>query len=156
MTTTKDLVKDLADQHGRARENLLPILQGVVEEEKSLSKEAMTEIAEELEIATAEVYGTASFYSFLDTKPRGKYIIRICQTITCDMKGKKQMIKTLEELLKIKVGETNSNGLFTLLTTNCLGWCHKAPAMLINDEIYTDLDTEKVKRIIGDLIRARG
>ncbi len=155
MIETKDLVRDLVDKHGKERESLLPILQGVVDEEKSLSKEAMIEIAKELDIATAEVYGTATFYSFLDTEPRGKYIIRVCQTITCDMKGKKQIIKTLEDMLKIKVGETNSNSRFTLLVTNCLGWCHKAPAMLINDEVYTDLTPEKVKKIIGELIRAK-
>jgi len=155
MIETKDLVKDLADKYGRNRESLLPILQGVVEKEMSLGKEAMIEIAKELEIATAEVYGTASFYAFLDTEPRGKYIIRVCQTITCDMKGKKQIIKAIEDMLKVKLGETNSSGHFTLLVTNCLGWCHKAPAMLINDEVYTDLTVEKVKKIIGDLIRAK-
>ena len=155
MIDTKDFVHELADQYGRTRESLLPIMQGVVSRDKYLSKEAMIEIARELEIATAEVFGTASFYAFLDTKPRGKYVIRVCQTITCEMKGKKEIIHTLENLLKIKVGETNSSGRFTLLTTNCLGWCHKAPAMLINDEVYTDLTTEKVKEIIGELIRQR-
>jgi len=64
------------------------------------------------------------------------------------MKGKRQIVKTLEDLLKIKVGETTHNKKFTLLETNCLGWCHKAPAMLINDEVYTDLDDNKVKKII--------
>ncbi|TFH34329.1 MAG: NAD(P)H-dependent oxidoreductase subunit E, partial [Bacteroidia bacterium] len=82
--------------------------------------------------------------------PRGKYIIRICKTISCSMKGKMEVVETLEDMLKIKIGETTSNGKFTLLETNCMGWCHKAPAMLINDTPYTELTNEKVVKIIKE------
>lgn len=153
MPEIKELVKDLAEKHGRSRESLLPILQGIVSEEKYVSDTAMTEVARELDMSAALVYGTATFYSFLDTEPRGKYVIRVCKTITCDMKGKKQIVKTLEEILKIKVGETTKDKNFTLLYTNCLGWCHKGPAMLINDQAFTELDVDKVTEIIGDYMR---
>lgn len=126
----------------------MPILQGVVEENRYLSDVAMTEIARELDIASAEVFGTASFYSFLDTEPRGKYVIRVCKTITCDMHGKKRIIEKIEDVLKIKLGETTQDKKFTLLTTNCLGWCHKGPVMLINDTPYPDLNETKVTEII--------
>lgn len=150
MTETKELVKKLADKYGRARESLMPILQGVIEEERFVSSEAMTEIARELDIASAEVYGTATFYSFLDTQPRGKYVIRVCKTITCDMHGKKKVIEKIEDLLKIKLGETTQDKKFTLLTTNCLGWCHQGPVMLINSTPYPNLDENKVTEIIMD------
>jgi len=150
MYQTDNLVKELVELHGRSRSNLLPILQGIVEKHNYLTDEAMVEVASELDISAAEVYGTASFYTFLDTKPRGKYIIRICKTITCSMKGKMEVVETLEDMLKIRVGETTSNGKFTLLETNCMGWCHKAPAMLINDTPYTELNREKVVKIIKD------
>lgn len=153
MPEIKELVKGLADQHGRTRESLLPILQGIITEERFISDVAMTEVARELDMSAALVYGTATFYSFLDTKPRGKYVIRVCRTITCDMKGKKQIVKTLEDLLKVKVGETTKDKKFTLLETNCLGWCHKGPAMLINDEAYTEITEEKVSEIIGDYLK---
>lgn len=153
MPEIKELVKDLADKHGRNRESLLPILQGIVTEERFISDVAMTEVARELDMSAALVYGTATFYSFLDTEPRGKFVIRVCKTITCDMKGKKQIVKTLEELLKIKVGETTKDKNFTLLETNCLGWCHKGPVMLINDEVFTELDEDKVTEIIDDYMR---
>lgn len=153
MPEIKELVKQLAEKHGRTRESLLPILQGIITEERYISDAAMTEVARELDMSAALVYGTATFYSFLDTKPRGKYVIRLCRTITCDMKGKKQILKTIEDLLKINVGETTKDNKFTLLETNCLGWCHKGPAMLINDEAYTELTTEKVSEIIGDYIK---
>ena len=152
MTECKELIKELAGQYGRKRTSLLPILQAVVERNNYLSDTCMTDIAKELDLSAAQVYGTATFYSFLDTEPRGKYVIRICKTITCDMHGKKQIIQTIEDLLKIKVGETTPNKKFTLLETNCLGWCHKGPAMLINEKPYSDLTPDKVLDIIKEYV----
>ena len=148
MYQTGNLVKELSDKHGRTRQSLIPILQGIVEKYNYLTDDAMVEIARELDISAAEVYGTASFYTFLDTTVKGKYVIRICKTITCSMKGKGEIVQTLEDMLKIKVGETTSDKLFSLVETNCIGWCHKAPAILINDIPYTELTPEKVVEII--------
>lgn len=152
MDSTTHLIKQLADQYGRKRHNLLPILQGVVEKEKYLSESSMIEIARELDIPAADVFGTATFYSFLEHKKMGRYIIRVCKTITCSMKGKNQILLAIQEMLKIGVGETTSDGLFSLVQTNCLGFCHKAPTMLINDEVYTELTPEKVRNILSQYI----
>jgi len=145
-----NLVKELSDKHGHDRENLLPILQDIVKKHSYLNDDAMVEVAKELDISAAEVYGTASFYTFLDTQVRGKYIIRVCKTITCSMKGKGDIIHTIEDILKIKAGETTPDKQFSLIETNCIGWCHKAPAILINDMPYTELTPEKVTDIIKD------
>jgi NADH:ubiquinone oxidoreductase subunit E len=153
MAEIKELVKDLAKKYGRERKNLLPILQGIHLKHHYLSKEAMLEVAKELDLASAEVYGTASFYSFLDTKADGKYKIRVCKSITCDMKGKNELLKTMEDMLKIKLGETTEGKRFSLLETNCLGLCDKGPAMLINEEFYTELTPTKVRKILGEYIR---
>jgi len=153
MNQTNELISELADKYGRSRENLLPILQGVVEREKFLSDYSMIEIARELDLPTAEVYGTATFYSFLEYKLMGKYVIRVCKTITCAMKGKNQILLTIKDMLKIGVGETSTDKKFSLLETNCLGWCHKAPAMLINDEDYTELTPESVREILTEYIK---
>jgi NADH:ubiquinone oxidoreductase subunit E len=148
-----NLVKELSDKHGRERESLMPILQGIVQKHNYLTDEAMVEVARELDISSAEVYGTASFYTFLDTQVKGKYVIRVCKTITCSMKGKGDIIQTLEDMLKIKVGETTANNQFSLIETNCIGWCHKAPAILINELPYTELTPEKVSEIIKDYMQ---
>jgi len=148
-----NLVKELSDKHGRKRESLMPILQGIVHKHNYLTDEVMVEVARELDISAAEVYGTASFYTFLDTQVKGKYVIRVCKTITCSMKGKSDIIQTLEEMLKIKVGETTADNQFSLLETNCIGWCHKAPAILINEMPYTELTIEKVTEIIKDYMQ---
>jgi NADH-quinone oxidoreductase subunit E len=148
-----NLVKELSEKHGRRRDSLMPILQGIVERHNYLTDEAMVEVARELDISAAEVYGTASFYTFLDTSVRGKYVIRVCKTITCSMKGKGDIIHTIEDTLKIKVGETTSDRMFSLIETNCIGWCHKAPAILINDIPYTELNPQKVVEIIKDYMQ---
>lgn len=147
---TKELVQSAVKKHGTKRESLLPILQDVCAKERYLTKEAMQEIAKSLDLAAADVYGTASFYSFLETEERGENIIRICRTITCDMKGKKEIVKALEDRLSIKVGDTTRDKKFSLLETNCLGWCHKGPAMLINDKVYTELTPEKAVEAVEE------
>ena len=153
MTRIEEFVKAQAEKHGRARSSLMPILQAVVQSERFLSEEAMVAIATELDLSTADVFGTASFYTFLDTVPRGKNIIRVCKTITCHMKGKDAIIATLEDMLKVKLGETTSDGKFSLLQANCLGWCHKGPVMLVNDEIYPEVSPEKAVEIIRGYLK---
>ena len=150
MSPNNNLIKELVSSYGRDRTSLMPILQGVVEQNNFISDLDMTEIAKELDLSAAQVFGTATFYSFLDTIPRGRFVIRVCKTITCDMHGKKMIIQALENLLKIKVGETTQDKKFTLLETNCLGWCHKGPSMLINHEVYAELTAEKIHEIIAE------
>jgi NADH-quinone oxidoreductase subunit E len=143
----------LADLHGRTRESLLPILQGVVEFDNCLSQKSMVEISKVLDLPASEVYGTATFYSFLEHRKMGKFIIRVCKTISCSMKGKNQIILTIKEMLKIDIGQTTQDGRFSLVETNCLGWCHKAPAMVINHEVYTELTPEKVREILSEYLK---
>jgi NADH:ubiquinone oxidoreductase subunit E len=148
VSSSEEFISQLADRYGRTRESLLPILQKVVEQFYFLNEASMVNIARELDISTTDVYGTASFYSFLGTSQQGKNVIRVCQTIVCDMKRKEDIIDAIGEMLGIKPGETTSDGRFSLYYTNCLGACHKGPAMLINDEPYVELTPEKVKNIL--------
>ncbi len=155
MTNVEELVKKEAEVHGRNRESLMPILQAVIRSERFLSEEAMVAIARELDISTADVYGTASFYTFMDTVPKGRNIIRVCKTITCHMKGKDAVIAALEDLLKIKLGENTSDGKFSLLQANCLGWCHKGPVMLVNDEVYPEVTPESAVEVIQEYLKQK-
>jgi len=148
ISNNEEFISQLADKYGRARESLLPILQEVVDQLYYVNEESMINIAKELDISTADVYGTASFYSFINTNEQGKHVIRVCQTIICDMKRKEDIIDAITELLGIRPGETTSDKKFSLFYTNCLGACHQGPAMLINDEPYADLTPEKVKNIL--------
>ena len=153
MSANENFIKELADKHGRKRESLIPVLQDLIDKDRYLDEASMIEVARELDLSAAEVYGTASFYSFLDTEERGRYVIRICKTISCAMKGKMDILQTIQDTLKIKVGETTSDKKFSLLETNCIGWCHKAPAMLINDTPYTELTPLKVTEILQEYLK---
>jgi len=148
MVQTENLVQSLVKEHGNSRNSMLPILQGLVAKENYLSEDAMVEVAKALDVSSAEVYGTASFYSFLYTKPMGENVIRVCKTISCKMAGKQELVKAIEKLLKIKTGETTRDKHFTLIESNCLGWCHKGPVMLINDDVYPEITPEKAIEIL--------
>lgn len=153
MEIENEIINELAVKYGKERRSLLPILNGIIDKRNYLSKEAMLEVARVLDISAAEVYGTASFYSFIETKEVGTYVIRVCKSIICDMKGKDEILSTIENVLKIKIGETTQDKRFTLLQTNCLGMCSEGPSMLINDECYYKLTPQKVREILQKFIR---
>ena len=141
----------LAEKHGRQRSSLMAILQEVQRRHARISEYAMQVIADLLEIHPVEVYSVVSFYSFLGEQPQGQFVIRLCRTITCDMAGKSQIARQLENDLGIRFGETTSDGKFSLHWANCLGMCDQGPAMLINNQIYTGLTPEKVHGVLAQL-----
>lgn len=138
--------------YGKTRESLMPVMQHIVSNEKWLTEAMMEEIAASFGMSPAEVYGVASFYTFLDVVPRGKYVIRLCRTISCDMEGKGAIVSAISDLLRVKPGETTPDAMFSFLETNCIGWCHEGPAMLINDDIHTKLTPEKAVEVIQGYI----
>ncbi len=145
------LIQDLKEEHGSDRSALLPILQGVQNEYGHLSGLMMQEIAHALDVHPVEVEGVASFYSFFETKEKlGKYVIRLCQTISCDLAGKARVARQFENELGIKFGETTKDGMFTLEYTNCLGMCDQGPAIMINDRLFAKVTPDKVPQIIAD------
>lgn len=148
---TRMTIADGVKTHGDERDAMIPIMQYVQDRLGVIDQNAMDGIAEALGISSADVWGTASFYSFFQTKPHGKYVIRLCKTISCDMKDKDAIVSAIETKLGIAVGETSSDRRFTFLETNCLGQCHQGPAMLVNNEIHTDLTAEKAIQIIEEL-----
>ncbi len=135
-------IQEIITKIGTERDLLLPVMQEVVNRNNYLSESAMRDIAEVFDMSAAEVYGVATFYSFIDVSRLGRNIIRICKTISCDLKGKTEIIHAIENHLRIKLGETTPDQKFTFLQTNCIGWCHNSPAMIINDKVYTDLTPE--------------
>lgn len=148
MADVNQIIKNVTEKYGKKRESLMPMLQAIVKDKNYISEEDMLAVARELDLSAADVYGTATFYTFLETKQLGKYVVRVCKTISCHMAGKDEIIQTLSDTLKIKVGETTPDKKFTLQAANCLGWCHKGPVMLINDEVYPELTPQKAIEII--------
>ena len=131
-------------------ENILKILLTVQAESGAnyVSEEAAAIVAEELGISKVKVYEVITFYSMLSAKPRGKYIIELCKSTPCHVNHAQEISKTFESLLGIKMGETTSDGLFTLEATSCFGACDVSPAAKIGEKVYGNLDTDKINDII--------
>lgn len=144
-------IEQLVDLYGKSRSSLLSILQSVEKKHKYISDFAQQEIARLLDIHPVEVFSVVTFYSFLTYKPKGRNVIRLCQTITCDMAGKKAVANAIERELGIKFGDTTKDKKFTLEYVNCLGMCDQGPAMLVNDCIYSHLTPESAVEILNDI-----
>lgn len=141
-------IEELTKRLGNNRESLLPILQEVQFKYGHISDFAQQEIARLLDIHPVEVYGVVTFFAFLSTEPKGRLIVRLCQTISCDLAGKTAIAHTLEKELGIKFGETTPDKKFTLEYSNCIGMCDQGPAMLINEQVFTKLTPSKVIDIL--------
>ncbi len=136
------------EKHGRDRSALIPVLQEVQKKYGRIFSFSMQKIAEQFGIHPVEIYGVVSFYSFLDHKPHGNFVIRLCQTVSCDMAGKDRVACQLENDLGIEFGQTTADGMFTLEWASCMGMCDQGPAMLVNTQMFTEVTPEKVHDII--------
>lgn len=147
-------VSTLVEKHANERSALLSILLAIQTKYGYLSEFAMHCVGELLGIPASKVYSVATFYRFLNTKPQGKFIIRLSRDINAMMKGAKLVAQRLEELLGIKFGETTADGLFSLQWIGCLGMDDQAPAMMINEAVFSNLTPNKIQPIIQQCIEA--
>lgn len=138
---------------GKTPDKLIEVLLEVQSQsdENYITEEELEIIAKELNIPLSRAYGVATFYSMLSTKKRGKYVIQICNSGPCYIKNSKEVARAFESALGIKIGEMTEDGLFSLEYTSCIGACDLAPAVKINDNIYGNLDREKIYKLIDSL-----
>ena len=146
----------LADELGRSRASLLPILREVKQRYGQIDPYAMQVIADLLDIHPVEVYSVASFYAFLGTAKQGEFVFRLCRTLSCDLRGKDRVARQLQNELGIGFGETTPDRKFTLEWANCMGMCDQGPALLVNDRIYTEVTPEKVHAIVEECCNTFG
>ncbi len=146
------LDKVIAMIAGREKDpdKLLVMLEDIQHEAGYLPEEAMSAVAEHLGISKSAVFGVASFYSFLSTRPLGRNVIRICRSLPCDMAGYEAVAGSIEKELGIKPGETTPDGRYSFEITNCIGACDRAPAMMVNDDIHGDLTPERVIEVLRE------
>ncbi len=128
--------------------DLLVLLQEAQEKLGYLSAEVLEELAKSLNIPANDVYGVASFYSFLSTQPLGRNVIRICKSLPCYLKHCQTIIESVEKEIGIRPGKTTGDGRFSFQLTNCIGLCDKAPAMMINHDAHVDLTPGKISKIL--------
>jgi len=146
-------IKEIINKYGNKRENLLQILHDIQNQspQNYISEENIKTLSEKMKIPVSDIKGTASFYTMYSFDPRGKYVIRVCESPPCHILGAQTIFKAIETKLGIKEGETTKDGFFTLEGTSCLGVCSVAPAMMINDEVYGNLDEEKIGKILEQI-----
>jgi NADH-quinone oxidoreductase subunit E len=146
-------VCEIVDQNGRNAARLIPILQAVQSEYRYLPEEILTFIATSLGISPARVFGVATFYSLFTLKPKGKYLIRVCDGTACHVKGSMNLYDAICKKLDLKDGvDSTPDMLFTVETVNCLGACGLAPAMVVNEEVFGQLTPERVDAIIDEIL----
>ena len=144
-------------QYEPQADNLLGILHDIqnASEEHYLTDDDLRAVADFLGLAYSFVYGVATFYTMYSLKPRGRYLIRVCQSPPCHLLGSTTIARELMRLLGIGFGVTTADKRFTLEMSSCLGVCGVAPAMMVNDRVYGNLTTELIAEVIAGLRRGK-
>ncbi len=135
-------------QDAKERKSLLSMIKGEQEASGFVSDAAICGMAESLSLPVSDVYGVATFYSFVSTSALGRHVIRICKSVPCHLQDAEMIIKAIEKTLSISPGETTGDGRFSFELTNCIGACDQAPAMLVDDEVHGHLTPEKISEIL--------
>ena len=130
------------------RQDLLALLKAEQDRAGYVSRQAMAGIALNTGTTLSEVFGVASFYSFLYTRPKGRNVIRVCKSVPCYLKDAPMIIATVQETLGISPGQSTPDGRFAFELVHCIGACDQAPAMLINDTLYANLTPERIAGIL--------
>jgi len=130
---------------------LLNILHEEQDKKGYISVDAMKRISTEYQIPISRIYGVVKFYTMFRTEPQGKYIIELCGSPTCVLNESREIEKFLEKELKIKIGETTKDKMFSVYKTSCIGCCDEPPAMLLNGKPITKLTLERVKKLLNEL-----
>lgn len=113
-----------------------------------VSDDSLKAVAEYIGMSSTELDGIATFYNLIYRKPVGKKVIRICDSVSCFIMGYGKIRAKIEQELGIKLGDTTPDQEFTLLPTPCLGTCDRAPALMINDSLFRDLNEDNVAQIL--------
>ena len=113
-----------------------------------LSFEVQKFIAEQMELPISKVSGVVTFYSYFSTKPKGKYVVKVCLGTACYVRGGKNILEKLKENLGIDVGETTKDLKFSLEVMRCLGACGLSPVISINGKIYKRVNANKIQQIL--------
>ena len=137
------IATEIINNFGAAPEMLVQILVAFVERYSYISEEAIRQIANELNLSRAEVYGVVSFYHDFRTEPPGKHVIKICQAESCQAMGSRELTSHAEKKIGVNISETTEDRELTLDPVYCLGNCACSPAVMIDEQVYGRVDPKK-------------
>jgi NADH-quinone oxidoreductase subunit E len=145
-------VETILKEHPNAKQDsLIPILQEIQNAEDFLSESSVVKVGEHLNIPASKIFGVATFYNQFRFKPLGKYHIQVCRGTACHVLGSLTVLEELEKKLKIKAGQTSSDGLFSIEVVACIGACGLAPVICINGEFHAKVTSKSINEIVESL-----
>lgn len=150
-TQKYDLLKNVIIDYDRKETNLIQILHMAQAIFGYLPVEVQRFIADQMDLSLSTVNSVLTFYSYFSTKPKGKYNVSICLGTACYVRGGRDVLNKLKDVLSIDVGETTEDKMFSLTVMRCIGACGLAPAMMINKKVYKQVNPNKIHRILGML-----
>ena len=137
------------EHHGATIEELIPILNETNRALGYLPGEALAEISRMLKVPRSSLFSVASFYEMLSTEPRGRHVIQFCESAPCHVVGGRRVWQALQSALNLEPEETSSDGKWTLITVSCLGVCGVGPVVIVDDDIYGNVQPEQVSDILA-------
>ena len=146
-------VKEIINKYEKKDESILGILEDIQTEFGYISQENLKTVADEFGIKINRLFSLASFYKSFSLKPKGKHIILVCMGTACHVRGAPKLVDKLQQLLKVKPGDTTDDGFFTLETVNCLGACALGPLVVIDGKYYASVGSSKIEKILDSYKR---
>jgi len=144
----KQTLKDICTSFNNNPGELISVLHKTQSEFGYLPEAIQREIANNLKISVAKVYGVVTFYSFFTMTPKGKYPISVCTGTACYVRGAEKIVDEFKDQLKIKVGGVTEDGKFSLDCLRCVGACGLAPVVLIGEKVYGRVEAHQIKGIL--------
>ena len=151
-----EIVKAAIEKHGDGRDALIPILSEINAALGFIPAQAIAEVrhqvhdpSRQIYVNESQLYSMVSFYQMLSTKPRGRHVVKFCESAPCHVVGGRQVWQALEDELKLKNGETSADGKWSLVTTSCLGICSVGPVILIDEDVYGNVTPKEVSEILA-------
>ncbi|PKP53407.1 MAG: NAD(P)H-dependent oxidoreductase subunit E [Bacteroidetes bacterium HGW-Bacteroidetes-1] len=146
-------VVEIIKKNNSDKSRLIPILQQVQEAYRYLPPQVLTYVATALNMPVAEVYGVATFYAHFSLEAKGKYVIRVCDGTACHVKGSSKLIDTIYNKLKLNQQKNTTNDMmFTVEAVSCLGACGLAPVMVVNEQVYGEVNSKRCDEIIEGIL----
>lgn len=143
------IIEDICLSFNNDASNLISILHRLQKQFGYLPTEIQEAVASRLSISTEKVYGVVSFYTFFTTKPKGKHSVAICLGTACCIRGAEQILEELRNVLRINVGETTPDELFSLDNIRCTGACGLAPVLMIGEDVHGRIEVSDVKKLLS-------
>jgi NADH:ubiquinone oxidoreductase subunit E len=142
------IIDDIIGRYRGTRGALIPVLQSAQNLLGYLPKEVLIHISDQLDIPYSEVAGVVTFYSFFTTVPRGKHTVRVCLGTACYVRGGKEVLDAISKELRIEVGQTTEDRLFSLEIGRCFGACGLAPVVMIDETVFQRVKPSRIRALL--------